>query len=102
MAIILRLLRFCLGGCRHRHMYRERRSLHGTQVLHLVCEDCGHAVPAIQRTAREHQLAVKNGAVKPSQVRRLPADVVAFGGRRHNAAGIRSATAIAPRKRAQS
>jgi hypothetical protein len=79
MNIILRLLRTIFGGCRHRHTYRERRPLHGAQVLHLVCEDCGHAVPAIQRTATEHLRVVRMGAVRRAKVRRPQGDVVAIG-----------------------
>lgn len=69
-----------LFRCSHRSgFYRERRLLHGVQVLHLVCrDDCGHAVPAVKRTAREHRQIVKVGAVKIAQARRRqpPADVV--------------------------
>jgi hypothetical protein len=82
MRLIFKFLRFCVGGCGHRHTYRERRELHGAQVLHLVCEDCGRAVPAIQRTAREHRLAIKAGAIQPTKVRRVPAELVAVGMRR--------------------
>jgi hypothetical protein len=94
MALLLRVLRFCLGGCRHRHMYRERRALHGAQVLHWVCEDCNYAVPAIQRTPREHRLAVKLGAIRPATVHRVPADVVTIAERRY-------ATSIKERRRAR-
>jgi len=57
-------------------MYRERRTLHGVEVLHLVCADCGHAVEAIQRTAEEHAAIVAAGAVRvlqaqPANVRRM-------------------------------
>jgi hypothetical protein len=80
MDTLARLLRLCLGGCRHRSFYRERRPLHGTQVLHLVCEDCGYAVPAVQRSAREHRRVVKSGAVRVSTARRRQAaGVVAIG-----------------------
>jgi len=78
MTILFFLLRLCVGGCRHRHTYRERRPLYGAQVLHLVCEDCGHAVPAMQRTAREHRRAVKAGAVRPAQVHRAAGDLIAI------------------------
>lgn len=85
MNVIFRLLRLCLGGCRHLHLYRERRELYSTLVLHWVCEDCGYAVPAIRRSPSEHQLAVQQGAVKPARVQRLSADVgtvVGFSTRR--------------------
>jgi len=51
-------------GCSHDSTYRERRTLHGAEVLHFVCHDCGHAVPAIDRTAEEHRIALETGAVK--------------------------------------
>ena len=82
MSLLSRVLRFCVGGCRHRHTYRERRELHGAQVLHLVCEDCGHAAPALQRTADEHVQIVKSGAIRPIKVRRVTPEVVAIEGRR--------------------
>jgi len=49
------------GLCQHTSRYRERRKLHGLQVIHFVCEDCGHAEPAIDRTAKEHRQAVRTG-----------------------------------------
>jgi len=83
MNLLFRLLHVCFGGCRHRNTYRERRKLHGAQVLHWVCEDCGHAVPAVRRTAREHREVVKAGAIKPAKARRVSAEVVAIQARRH-------------------
>ena len=82
MNVFLRILYLCLGGCSHRHTYRERRTLHGTEVMHLVCEDCGNAVPALNRTADEHRHAVEEGAIRKATVKRQPADVVAISGRR--------------------
>ena len=78
-------------------MYRERRDLYGTQVLHWVCEECGHAVPAIQRTPSEHQRAVQEGAIRPALVHHAPAmraGVVAIRTRRapHHAAAWRRAS----------
>ncbi|HEX5070068.1 MAG TPA: hypothetical protein VFV78_07615 [Vicinamibacterales bacterium] len=75
MTILKSVLRL-VTGCSHHDMYRERRTLHGVDVLHLVCADCGHAVPAIQRTADEHAAIVKAGAVRmpqaqPAVVRRM-------------------------------
>lgn len=61
-----------LTGCSHDATYRERRSLHGAQVMHLVCEDCGHAVPALDRTAGEHARMIRTGAVRMPRARRLP------------------------------
>jgi hypothetical protein len=82
MTILTGLIRVFLVGCRHRSYYRERRPLHGTQVLHLVCEDCGHAVPALQRSANEHRRVVRDGAVRVSTARRRQtASVVAIESR---------------------
>jgi hypothetical protein len=72
MDLLSRFLRFCFGGCRHRDSYRERRPLHGVQVLHFVCADCGHAVPAVPRTAEEHRLVVSAGALRPMTAHRAP------------------------------
>ena len=83
MSLRLGLLQF-LGVCLHPQTYRERRELHGLQVLHFVCEDCGHAVPAMQRTAEEHLRTVQAGAIRPAEVRRLPAGVVSLGKRRRS------------------
>ena len=63
-------------GCSHQATYRERRPLHGLQIIHFVCEDCGHAEPAIDRTAREHRKAIRAGAiVTPKAKRHAPANV---------------------------
>ena len=75
MSTLNTIVRF-LTGCQHHDTYRERRQLHGVDVLHLVCHDCGHAVPAIQRTADEHVAIVRAGAVRmaqaqPANVRRM-------------------------------
>jgi hypothetical protein len=89
MSLRFSVLQF-FGVCRHPQTYRERRELHGVQVLHLVCEDCGYAVPAVQRTAEEHQRTVRAGAPRPAEVRRLPAGIVSLGKRRrsnHSASG---------------
>ena len=98
MNVIMRFLSFFVGGCRHAHLYRERRELYGTLVLHWVCEDCGHAVPAIRRTPSEHQRVAAEGAIKPALVQRLPidaADVVGIDSRRRARSrdGWRRATA---------
>jgi hypothetical protein len=85
------------GVCRHPQTYRERRELHGVPVLHFVCEDCGHAVPAMQRTPEEHQRAVEAGAIRPAEVRHLPAGVVSLGRRRRQgrtAAATRDTRAV--------
>ena len=63
----LRTLVRLFTGCQHHDTYRERRQLHGVDVLHLVCHDCGHAVPAVQRTAEEHVAIVRAGAIRMSQ-----------------------------------
>ena len=84
MKLLIRLLHVCLGGCRHQHSYRERRELYGVQILHFVCEDCGHAVPALARTAEEHQQIVKAGALRPVKARRFPVEVLALSTRRRH------------------
>jgi hypothetical protein len=90
MEMIARLVRLFVG-CRHMSLYRERRALHGAQVLHFVCEDCGYAVPALQRTAREHRRVVKDGAVRTSAARRRqPAGVVAIEDQRERSASRRA------------
>ena len=61
MKILNTLLRLLPSTCSHSHTYRERRRLHGVMVMHFVCERCGHATPAVERTAREHRRAVKVG-----------------------------------------
>jgi hypothetical protein len=58
--LVLRVIR-AVFGCSHPCTYRERRRLHGVQVMHFVCEDCGHATPAVDRTASEHRRVVKVG-----------------------------------------
>ena len=52
------------GGCTHESTYRERRLLHDAEVMHFVCNDCGHAVPAVDRTADEHRMMLQAGAVR--------------------------------------
>ena len=81
MNVISRVLQLCLG-CRHQHTIRERRKLHGVDVLHLVCESCGYAVPALQRSAQEHQQVVQAGAIKPMRPHRLTGEVVELDVRR--------------------
>jgi hypothetical protein len=75
---MLTLLARTLTGCSHDATYRERRLLHGAQVMHLVCEDCGHAVPAIDRTAGEHARMIRTGAVRMPRARRLASTVVSL------------------------
>jgi hypothetical protein len=84
MKLLIKLLHLCLGGCPHSHTYRERRELYGVQILHLVCEECGHAVPALARTAEEHQHVVQAGAVKLNKARSYPVDVLALQARRRH------------------
>jgi hypothetical protein len=59
MKLLNSILRLLPSTCSHSHTYRERRQLHGVQVMHFVCERCGHATPAVERTAKEHRRAVK-------------------------------------------
>jgi hypothetical protein len=73
---MLTLLARTLTGCSHDATYRERRLLHGVQVMHFVCEDCGHAVPAIGRTAGEHADMVRTGAVRMPRAHRSTSTVV--------------------------
>ena len=61
MKLFSTILQWLPSTCSHRHTYRERRKLHGVQVMHFVCERCGYATPAVERTAREHRRAVKLG-----------------------------------------
>ena len=82
MNVILRMLQNCLIGCSHPHTIRERRKMYGVDVLHLVCEDCGHAVPAIQRTPGEHVRMARVGAVRRPRSHRVPARVVELNQRR--------------------
>lgn len=63
MTMLTYLVRL-FAGCQHDSTYRERRSLHGANVMHLVCNDCGHAVPAVERTAEEHRMMLQAGAVR--------------------------------------
>jgi hypothetical protein len=86
MNAIFRLLQICLGGCRHPHTLRERRLLHGVDVLHFVCEDCGYAAPAIERTALEHQRVVEAGAVKMPRSHQVAMNVVEMRRPRRRAA----------------
>jgi hypothetical protein len=82
MKTLLRILRRLLG-CVHESTYLERRPLHGRQVMHLVCEDCGHAVPAVTRTAREHRRILRAGTPPTLKARRMPpAEIVDFERRR--------------------
>ena len=67
---ILNFIARMVTGCAHEYTYRERRELNGVQVMHLVCEDCGHAVPAVQRTASEHERVVQIGAVRMPHAQR--------------------------------
>jgi hypothetical protein len=80
MNVILRVLRLLTGGCRHPHLYRERRELHGAHVLHWVCEDCGYAVPAIRRTPSEYQRVAAEGAIRPAHVQRMALDAAGVVG----------------------
>lgn len=69
MNLVSRLVRL-VAGCSHSDTYRERRPLHGALVMHLVCLDCGHAVPAIHRTAEEHHEAILTGAIRTPKARK--------------------------------
>ena len=70
------------AGCNHASTYRERRPLHGADVMHLVCNDCGHAVQAVQRTAEEHRLVIAAGRVRMPRARAQASFVIKRGFRR--------------------
>lgn len=76
MTFLESLLRFVPGTCTHPYTYRERRKLHGVQVMHFVCETCGYAAPAVERTAREHRRVVKVGDRPNTRIVRQPGRVV--------------------------
>ena len=80
MSFLQSFLRIFPTTCRHAHTYRERRELHGVQVMHFVCESCGHAAPAVDRTAEEHQRVVQFGDRPNTRIVRQP-HVVSMGGR---------------------
>jgi hypothetical protein len=61
---IVHLIARIVTGCTHDHTYRERRILNGAPVMHLVCDYCGRAVPAVQRSASEHERVLQMGAVR--------------------------------------
>ena len=83
MKIFSTILSLLPTTCSHSHSYRERRKLHGVMVMHFVCERCGHATPAVERTAREHRRAVKVGDQPTARVVRPQAgQVVAMDARR--------------------
>lgn len=60
--MIARLL--CLLGS-HAHCYIERRSLHGLEIPHFICEACGHAVPAVARTQAEYRSIARSQVPAP-------------------------------------
>ncbi len=45
MARLIRELFRLFGPCRHDSMWKERRG----EVLHLVCDRCGYAVPVLRK-----------------------------------------------------
>jgi len=77
VAFLRRLLACWPLRCRHRHTYRERQTLHGIQVMHFVCEACGNATPAMERTAKGHKSAVKVSAHPTARIVRTSAPKVA-------------------------
>lgn len=72
----IRTLARLIAGCSHQDTYRERRPLDGLDVMHLVCHDCGRAVPAIQRTTAEHAAMLTAGAVHMPKARRRISRVI--------------------------
>lgn len=75
--LMLRFLYRLLVGCPHEHTYREKRTIDGAEVLHLICHDCGQAKPAIGRTP---EFLSEYRHARPShaslKARRAPAEVV--------------------------
>ena len=84
MSTIRRFVRLFVG-CEHEATYRERRPLQDIDVMHLVCEDCGHAVPVLDRTIDEHHQAVQTGAIRMAQARRQPAPAIRMARSRQRA-----------------
>ena len=82
MTMLTYLVRL-FAGCPHDSTYRERRLLHDAQVMHFVCNDCGHAVPAVDRTEEEHRMVLQAGAIRVSHAHR--ANVVLARGLRRSA-----------------
>lgn len=81
-AVVRGLLRVCLsllGVCPHDGRYRELRG----GVLHLVCDHCGDAVPAIARSRRERrEMAKRFRAPVAARAQRVDTTVVAMPKRR--------------------
>ena len=58
-------MRLWIFGCAHAHRYRELRG----SILHLICESCGDAVPAVQRSASERaSIATRTPTLKAKKV----------------------------------
>lgn len=49
--------------------YRERRPLAGVEVLHWVCDRCGHAWPMMRRTADEYRDVAQSRLRRPRATR---------------------------------
>lgn len=87
---MLRALLRRMFGCRHRQMYRERRPIGDVLVMHLVCEACGTAVPAMRRSTDDYRwIAAQEAAAARARRQVLRAghhvEVVRFPGRtRHD------------------
>ena len=82
----LRTIARVFFGCRHEATYRERRPLMGSDVMHLVCHECDHAVPVIDRTADEHQRVTQTGAVVLPHARRSAAHAIRMAPSRRRSA----------------
>jgi hypothetical protein len=52
-------------GCHHEHTFRERRWRYGLQIPHFICEDCGYAVPVIDRTPEEYRAHARSQVPLP-------------------------------------
>lgn len=70
--------------CQHTATYRERRRVGKAEdVLHLVCIDCGHARPTVDRTERDHKKVVRqSAALRETKANRKPAKVESIERRR--------------------
>jgi predicted RNA-binding Zn-ribbon protein involved in translation (DUF1610 family) len=73
MRALGRLALSLLGVCSHGDSRRERDA---KGVLHFVCHDCGHAVPVIDRTAKERrEMSKRYQPVAVSKAHTAPATV---------------------------
>lgn len=85
-ALVLGALTVWLARCRHADRILERRHTKSVKgVMHTVCLRCGKAEPLIDRTSKEHRIAIKVGAIRKAKAR----------------AGSKPATVVVMKRRAQ-